>query len=286
MKNPQVLPEEVELYRDRTWRRTADNIVEDRDGAERLVESLGFVSLLTDSRQPGPSLYVAVCGRRDAHMPRNTHKDPETSLAWRLKDEVMRAGRVYYAKIPRARSTFVAVRLIPSFNALWGIPRKKESEVLSSDARAILKVLRKEWEMGTADLREASGVEERQQFTRAMEELQRTMKVVPAEVIYDPRFTYIWTLAEGRFPDQMSVKASRKESLREVARAYLTAAGMTACGELSRVTGLSRPDAGIGNHQLVEEGFAERLSPGVYCLAGFEFRSASVGPQPSASRQA
>jgi hypothetical protein len=26
---------------------------------------------LTDSRRPGPSLYVAVCGRRDAHMPRN-----------------------------------------------------------------------------------------------------------------------------------------------------------------------------------------------------------------------
>src|SRR5437867_6019648 len=33
------------------------------------------------------SATVAVCGRRDAVMPRNVQKDPEASLAWVLKDE-------------------------------------------------------------------------------------------------------------------------------------------------------------------------------------------------------
>src|SRR5260370_20442250 len=60
-----TLSQEVELYRDHTWRRNPDLRVEDRAGAERLIESVGFCAALTDSRRPGPSLYIAVCGRRD-----------------------------------------------------------------------------------------------------------------------------------------------------------------------------------------------------------------------------
>jgi hypothetical protein len=62
--------------------------------AERFIQSVGFASCLTDSRKPGPSLYVAVCGRRDAVMPRNVQKDPESSHTWLLKDEILRRGKV------------------------------------------------------------------------------------------------------------------------------------------------------------------------------------------------
>ncbi len=262
------LPEQIEVYRDNTWRRTSELRIEDAPDAERFVQSVGFCSTLTDARRPGPSLYIAVCGRRDAYMPRSVQKDPESSLAWFIKDEVMRRGRVYYAKLVRGRSTFIARRLIPHFNALWGIPRRSESKLLSPSARAILKVLRGEWEMGTRDLRVESGVTDRVRFTRSIDELQRAMKVIPSEVLYEPTFTYIWSLAEGRFPQELSTRVTRCEALSEVARAYLQGAGQTALGELSRVTGLSRPEAGLGNHALVDEGFAERLSTGVYRLSG------------------
>jgi hypothetical protein len=258
------LPEEVEIYRDRMWRREPELRVEDAGGAEKLVEAVGFCFAMTDTRRPGPSLYIAVCGRRDAHMPRNVQKDPESSLTWTIKDEVMRRGRVYYAKLAKGRATFIAPRLIPHFNALWGVPRRKEGESLSADARAVLKVLRREWEMATADLREASGVRERPRFMRAMDELQRAMKVVPGEVVYEPWFTYIWTLAEGRFSRELSTKVKREDALREIARAFLGGAGMTVRGELARVAGLSRVDAGLGNRALVREGYAERLEVGVY----------------------
>ncbi len=43
--------------------------------AERFIDRVGFTACLSDERQPGPSLYVAVCGRRDAIMPRNVQKD-------------------------------------------------------------------------------------------------------------------------------------------------------------------------------------------------------------------
>ncbi len=267
---PVLLPEEIEIYRDRMWRRTPDLRVEHSADAERMIEGLGFCGGLVDCRRPGPSLYVAVCGRRDAHMPRNVQKDPESSLTWIMKDEILRRGRFYYAKLLKGRSTFVAPRLIPHFNALFGVEKKQERIKLSPAARAVLKALRKERELATVDVRKAAGIKERPLLTRALDELQRVMKVIPSEVVYAPWFTYIWTLAEERFAQQMSVKVGREVALREIARAYLRGGGMTALGELARVTGLSRSDAGRGNHALVAEKYAERKAVGVYRLTGLD----------------
>jgi hypothetical protein len=96
------------------------------------------------------------------------------------------------------------------------------------------------------------------------------VKIIPSDVLYEPTFTYIWSLPEARFPDQLKEKVEREVALREIARAYLRGAGMTIRGELARVTGLSSPEAGLGNWALVDEGFAERLGPGIYRLANFE----------------
>ncbi len=268
-----LLTEEVEEYRDRMWRREAESRVESAIDAEKLIADVGFCAALTDARRPGPSLYVAVTGRRDAHMPRNVQKDAESSLAWRIKDEVMQRGRFYYAKLARGRTTFIAPQLIPHFNALWGVPRRRESEALSDDARAVMRVLRREWEMATADLREAAKIPERARLTRAIDELQKALKVIPSDVLYEPWFTYVWTLAEARFATELSVKVSRDEALCEIARAFLNGAGMTLCGELAKVSGLSRPDAGLGNRALVREGFAVRAgATGVYHLTDLEER--------------
>jgi len=262
-----MLPEEIEVYRDRMWRRDPQNRVEDVFAAERFIEDVGFCEALTDSRRPGPSLYVAVCGRRDALMPRNVQKDPESSLAWTIKDDVMRRGRCFYGKVLRGRSTFIAPRLIPFFNSLWGIPPRMEKKVLSPDSLGILKIMRSEWEMATRDLREASGIAERARFDKAMTQLQKGLKIIPSEVLYEPTFTYIWSIPEARFAEQLKENVKRENALKEIARAYLTGAGMTLRRELAQVTGLNAPEAGLGNWGLVDEGFAQRLAPGVYKLS-------------------
>ena len=59
---------------------------------------------------------------------------------------------------------------------------------------------------------------------------------------------------------------ARPAAVREIARAFLAGAGQTLPGELSRVTGLSRPEAGLGNRALVAEGFATSPAQGVYRL--------------------
>jgi len=261
-----MLPDEIESYRDRSWRRDPDRRIEDVYEAERFIDEVGFCSALTDSRRPGPSLYIAVCGRRDAHSPRNVQKDPESRLTWTLKDDVMRRGRCFYGKVLRGQATFISTRLLPAFNSLLGCSRTMESKVLSKDAQVILKALRKERELATRDLREASRITERARFDKALTQLQRSLKVIPSDVLYEPTFTYIWSMPEARFPDEMKKSMKRDAALREVAHAYLRGAGMTIRGELARVTGLRSPEAGLGNWALVDEGIAERLGPGIYRL--------------------
>ena len=263
---PIDLPSEIEDHRDTRWRREATLQVETVVEAERFITQVGFAASLTDARKPGPSLFVAVCGRRDAVMPRNVQKDPEAALTWQLKDEIMRRGTVYYGKLARGRAMFIAERMVPYFHAIWGMRTSEEATRLGPDARAVLRVLRHEWEMATPDLRTESGVTDRVLFQRAIDELQAAMIVVPSEAVYAPKFTYIWTLAVSRFPDALRRRVSRSVALREIARCFLENAGMTVPGELARVTGLSRPDAGLGNRALVAEGVATTPARGVYRL--------------------
>jgi hypothetical protein len=267
MRSKPEIPAEIEDYRDEHWCREGARQIETALDAERFIEQIGFSACLADSRRVGPSLYVAVCGRRDAVMPRNVQKDVEASLTWELKDELIRRGKVYYAKLARGKATFLAPRMIPYFHAVWGVRRSEEKRRLTRNAQAVLRVLRREWEMSSADLRNESGVKDRKRFTQAVDELQAAMIVVPSEVFYQPTFTYIWTLGVGRFSEPLLRRVGRETALREIARCFLAGAGMTIPGEMARVTGLSRPEAGRGNRALVAEGYATMPTPGVYQLA-------------------
>src|SRR5882672_6239749 len=186
MRDRPTISEEIEEYRDEQWHRAGTRQVETAFDAERFIERVGFAACLTDCRRPGASLYVAVCGRRDAVMPRNVQTDDEASLTWRLKDELVKRGKVYYAKLARGKAMFLAPRMIPFFHAVWGVRRSDEKRRLSRNARAILQVLRREWEMATKDLRDESGVKDSRAFSRGMDELQAAMLVVPSEVLYQP----------------------------------------------------------------------------------------------------
>ncbi len=93
---------------------------------------------------------------------------------------------------------------------------------------------------------------------------QRRSKVVPQECLYYPTFTYIWTVAEARFPKELAKKVSREDAVKELARAFLQMCGTTTRGEFARALGITRKEAGLANHALVREDFAARISTGVY----------------------
>ena len=93
------------------------------------------------------------------------------------------------------------------------------------DARAILRVLRREWEMAHVGSARRIGREGSGAFTAALDELQAAMLVVPSQVVYEPKFTYIWTLAVGRFREALTRRMTREHALREIAHAFLRAPG-------------------------------------------------------------
>lgn len=261
-----MLSEEIESHRDKMWRRAEDLRVETVAEVEKFVESIGFCAAMTDARKEMPSVYIAVCGRREVQTPRNVQKDVECSQAWVLKDETFKRGRVYYGKITKAQSIFVAPDLIAAFNALFGVPKSREKELLSINAQKVLTVLRGEWESASADLRKQAGIGDRKEFNKALDELQNRLKVVPGECLYEPKFTYIWTLAEARFPDQLAQKIDREVALTQIARAYLNGAGQTTSKTLAKNIGVSPLEANLGFLNLVETKFAEQIEPGVFKL--------------------
>ncbi|MBS1791821.1 MAG: hypothetical protein JST85_29210 [Acidobacteria bacterium] len=118
--------------------------------------------------------------------------------------------------------------------------------------------------MTILDLREASGLKDWKVFNQSYDELQAAMIVIPSEVLYQPQFTYIWTLVETRFQKQWGDKLEKVLAFREIADVFLSHAGMIFPGELARMTGGPRPDVGLGHKALVESQKAIRIEKGKY----------------------
>ena len=55
--------------------------------------------------------------------------------------------------------------------------------MLSADAQVILKIMRREWEMATRDLREESGIAERARFDKGHDSVAKALKIIPTEVL-------------------------------------------------------------------------------------------------------
>ena len=86
------LPEQIELHRDRMWRRDEDLRVESAASAERFIEDVGFANTLTDARRAGPSLYIAVCGRRDVSLPLSKDVSRPLYILGKVKRRILDSG--------------------------------------------------------------------------------------------------------------------------------------------------------------------------------------------------
>ena len=75
-------------------------------------------------------------------------------------------------------------------------------------------------------------------FTRAMDELQAAMLVIPSEVVYGRSSPTSGRSPSGGSPTRCAGASVAATALREIARCFLAGAGMTVPGELARVTGL------------------------------------------------
>ena len=213
------VPAEIEDFRDHRWRRDEMRAIQTALDAERFIEQAGFAACLTDSRRPGPSLYVAVCGRRDAVLPRHVQKDPEASHTWFLKDDIVRRGKVYYGKLTRGKAMFLAPRMIPYFHAIRGVRPAEAPKRLSRDAQKVLRSTAPR--MGDGDVGSAQsigghgsrGVHPRDRRASSRDDRRAERRRLSALHLH-------LDAGGGPIPGPPSPACDRETALREIARAF------------------------------------------------------------------
>lgn len=237
--------EQLEQRRDYTLRRLPALRVQGPGRAVRFINDVGLASLFATRGLHLPCLWVAVCGRRDPQFPHHTHHDPELGLAWNLKDQLPAEGKVFYAKLIRAKPTFVALDVFPNVYRLFGPQRNYVSLFrdgrLSPAAKAILDALHRKRPQETFELKLNTNLaqpSQRRTFDTAMTEVQQQLFVAMREVRYEP-FTYVWDLVEARFGDHV-MQARRRALARAahtLAERYLRAVVYASRKHLASVVG-------------------------------------------------
>lgn len=256
--------ETIERRRDQSFRRLPALRVGGRGRAVRFLDDAGLASLFAYRQLNLPCLWVAVCGRRDPVFPRHSHHDHGVWLAWNLKDELPKAGRVFYAKLLRGKPTFVAWDLFPPLYRLFHPPGDHvaayRAGLLSPAAKAILDALHRKRPQETFALKLQTNLarpSQRRAFDLAIEELQRRLYICMTEVRYEP-FTYVYDLVEARHPEPVRAARRWREDAAALAvlRRYLPAVVAATPNDCALVVG-GRERAARALQALAREGAIE-----------------------------
>jgi len=219
-------------------------------GALAFVKAVGFCSIFFRFPEGVACLWEAVVGRARPRWPRRSHHDAGVGLAWRLKDELPAARRVYYGKLLRGRPVLVALDLFPAFYALVrGRQRARDYRTeyaagrMSLTARRLMDAMVREHPQYTRELRANTFLLEpsrTREFERAMAELQQGLWVVKSEERYEPTFSYRWELVEAWLPDLVATgrRLSRAAALDRLVDRYTGGAVFTTPVRLRRLFGV------------------------------------------------
>jgi hypothetical protein len=271
--------QELEAWRDRTFRRQPSLRVRGERSALRFVSEVGFCFTLSDFDLPVASLYVAVCGRRHPRRPKHTHHDPEIGLTWNLKDSLPGKRLTYYGKLVKGKPTLVALDLFPAFCALVRDGKGSGDYILdyregrmSRPAVAILEALHEASPRSTPEIRKAvamQGPDQTHEFDRAVAELQRGLWIVKVEEVYEPDFYYRWDLLDNWLPSQVEAShhLSRAAAATRLVTAYLQGAAAAEPRFLAGLFGAPQEEIAVALRGLASEGIV-RLAQRIGGLPG------------------
>lgn len=223
--------EAVESWRDKVHRKTIRLAVKNKAQAFRFIQDVGFCFAFKAEHSESPCLWHAATGRRNPEMPKQAHRDPYMSFVWEMKNILPAEKKVYYGRLLRNRPTMVSLEFLPYFYALSrrsGSPNEHLVEfakgTLSSAAKAIMDALCDSSPQVTKGLKLASGLHskaDRQEFDKAIAELQRKMFIVKVAEHHDP-FTFEWETILRRFPKETkeSREISEEQACQKILQKY------------------------------------------------------------------
>jgi hypothetical protein len=210
-----------------TWRDLVSLPITSLEGAAQFVEKLGFCTWAPLPSPSFPNVADAMVESAWSVM----------GVTWYWKDDVHFEKRLYYAKIIRAKPSFITPEFLPDFIAAIGGRGKEEERNpvrlyldgrLSREAKSVYECLTDNPELPTVELRRKAGLtgaKSAESFDRAMIELQRRFVICKVGLSGRTRgtYSYIWNLAERFWPDAfdearrtpiMAARANIRERLR------------------------------------------------------------------------
>ena len=181
--------DDVIRFRLKNFHQSPGDHLQTSDQAVAFVNHLGFILFWPDPKMDLPNLWQAVAGKRP--VPDN-HDDPG-HITWNWKDSLLDKKVWYYARTLRHRNTMISLDLIPTFYALspnFGSPEDDIHDQymqgeIPLEAKLIFDTLLDKGPLDTISLRKEShlsSASSTQPFTRALNILQRDLKVLPTGI--------------------------------------------------------------------------------------------------------
>ena len=223
-------------YRLKTWRTSPDLRLRSPQDAIQFVEERGFISFWPIKGTTLPSLWNAVAG--DRPVP-DDHDDPG-HISWSWKDQLLDKRVWYYGRVLKKRNTIISVKSIPYFYALspnFGEPEEEIEDqyrqgLIPLEVKLIFQALTDKGPLDSISLRREahlSGPNSNTPFNRALDLLQRDLKVLPTAIaeVGTWRYAFVYDLTHRYHPQllEQSRFISELEARQHLLTSYIQSVG-------------------------------------------------------------
>lgn len=240
----------LDQYRDKTFRKPDSRRLRSPQDAVHFVEERGFIFFWPVKGIIMPSLWCAVAG--DRPVP-DEHDDPG-HVSWSWKDQLLDKKVWYYARVLRKRNTIISLKTIPYFYALSRNYGDPESEIedqyhqglIPLEVKLIFETLLHKGPLDSIALRREahlSGPNSNTPFNRALDLLQRELKVLPTAIaeVGSWRYAFVYDLTHRYFPDllEQSRFITENEARTNLLKCYLSSVGVGTVKDIQTLFGWS-----------------------------------------------
>jgi len=216
--------------------------VRNREGLVEMVDAFGFCFAFTLRTGDAP---IPACFD---HLSTNS-EDRRWGWMWGWKDELPEEKRLYYGKLLVRKPTFVSMKMLPTFYAMFGRAGEADDHVddvragrLSDIARRVIDYLAQRGETQTKRMRADLGItsqEGKADYAKAVEELQRLMYVARVKAVGEGRedYNYTYDLFVRRYPEivKKAERITSNDAMTTLLRRLLELAGGVTTKQVKRL---------------------------------------------------
>jgi hypothetical protein len=239
-----ISPETVQQFRAQTFRTAPHLRLSTPQQAINFVNERGFVFFWPVKGVLMPSLWGAVAG--DRPVP-DEHDDPG-HVTWGWKDTLLDKRAWYYARVLKKRNTIISMHTLPYFYALspnYGDPQEEIEEqyrqgMIPLEVRLVFETLLEKGPLDTLSLRREShlsGANSNAAFNRALDHLQKELKVLPVGVSDAGtwHYAFIYDLTHRYYPDLLSKarEITEPQAREHILTCYIRSLGLATLKDVS-----------------------------------------------------